>query len=182
MSSPICRRKTLPLSSGSKIKSIKPRRSDQQAQISWLLTWLMLRLWSSSQYAPSWVSTRLHGVLCKKNPSVLAGCEDRGPQHTSDPEEIYLNNKTWHQNSIFVSVNTTIQVKVIEKVIYINFINDMFRPLLGHHHVYLCVLRCWICVQYGSIFSSYLTVSLYDWLVVNLWFVYSSALSLIAMN
>jgi hypothetical protein len=42
------------------------------------------------------------------------------------------------QNNIFVSVNTTIQVKVITKVIYININHNMFRPLLGHHQVYLC--------------------------------------------
>lgn len=58
--------------------------------------------------------------------------------------------------------------KVI-KVIYINVDHDMFRPLLGHHQVYRCVLRCWIFFYiYGSIFSSHLTTRLCDYcLVVN---------------
>jgi hypothetical protein len=43
-------------------------------------------------------------------------------------------------------------VKVITKVIYINVNHDMFRPLLVHHQVYLCLLRCWIFVRCGSIF------------------------------
>jgi hypothetical protein len=42
------------------------------------------------------------------------------------------------QKCIFVSVNTSIQVKVVTKVIYINVIHDMFRHLLGHHQVYFC--------------------------------------------
>jgi hypothetical protein len=45
------------------------------------------------------------------------------------------------QNSTFISVNTTKQVKVITKFIYISVNYDMFRPLLGHHQVYFCVLR-----------------------------------------
>jgi hypothetical protein len=56
------------------------------------------------------------------------------------------------QNSVFICVNIIIQVKVITKDIYINDNHDMFRPILGHHQVYLSVLRCWIFVQYGSIF------------------------------
>jgi hypothetical protein len=56
------------------------------------------------------------------------------------------------QNSIFVSVNITIQVKAITKVIYINVYNDMFRLILSHYQVYLCVLRFSTFVQYGSIF------------------------------
>jgi hypothetical protein len=44
------------------------------------------------------------------------------------------------QSSIFVSVKTRNQVKLITKVIY-TCVNYMFRPLLGHHQVYLCVLR-----------------------------------------
>jgi hypothetical protein len=55
------------------------------------------------------------------------------------------------QNSIFVSVNITIQVKGISEVIYISVNHNMFQPLLGHHQLYLCVLRSWIFVQYGSI-------------------------------
>jgi hypothetical protein len=48
------------------------------------------------------------------------------------------------QNSIhvFVSMNTTIQVKVITNVIYINLNHDMFQFLLSHHQiitVYLAV-------------------------------------------
>jgi hypothetical protein len=69
--------------------------------------------------------------------------------------------------------------KVITKVIYISVNNYMFRHLLGHYKVYLCVLRCWIFVQYRSIFfSSYSTMWLFDYcLIVNLCFVYSSALN-----
>jgi hypothetical protein len=44
------------------------------------------------------------------------------------------------QNSIFVSVNTAVQVKIITKVIYFCVNHDMFRPLVGYHQVYLYVL------------------------------------------
>jgi hypothetical protein len=63
------------------------------------------------------------------------------------------------QNSIFVSVNTTIQVKVITKVIYINVNHNMFRPLLDHQ-VYLRVLRCWVFVQ--ICIHIFLHICLYD--------------------
>jgi hypothetical protein len=88
------------------------------------------------------------------------------------------------ENSISVTINTPIQVKVIIKVIYINVDHDMFRSLLGHHQVYLCVFRCWfLFFKYGPIFSSYLTIRLCDYcLVLNLWFVYSLALSYIGIK
>lgn len=57
-----------------------------------------------------------------------------------------------YENSIFESVNTTIQVKVITKIIYINVVHNMFCSLLGYHRVYFFVLRCLIFVPYGSIF------------------------------
>jgi hypothetical protein len=44
------------------------------------------------------------------------------------------------QNSMFVTVNTTIQVKLITKLIYINVDHDIFRPLLSHYQVCLSLL------------------------------------------
>jgi hypothetical protein len=54
------------------------------------------------------------------------------------------------KNNLFVSVNTTVQIKVITKVIYINDNQNIFRPLLGQQQVYIYVFRCSIFVQYGS--------------------------------
>jgi hypothetical protein len=62
------------------------------------------------------------------------------------------------ENSVFGSINTKIQVKIVTKVVYIYVNHDMFRPLLGHHQVYLCVLR-------SSILSSVQThIFLHIWL------------------
>jgi hypothetical protein len=44
-------------------------------------------------------------------------------------------NLSQYQNSIFVTVNNTIQVKVITKVIYISVSHDMFLP-------YWVIVRC----------------------------------------
>jgi hypothetical protein len=55
---------------------------------------------------------------------------------------LYELHRVVRQKSMLVSVNTTIRVKVMTTVIYININHDMFRPLLCHHQVYLCVRRC----------------------------------------
>jgi hypothetical protein len=91
--------------------------------------------------------------------------------------------KLIQENSIFVSVNTTIQVKLITKVIYFNVNHDMFNPycvIIGCISVYLhpeFLFNMDLC------FSSYLTIWLCEYcLVVNLWFVYSLALSRIGIK
>jgi hypothetical protein len=56
---------------------------------------------------------------------------------------IYVCTLLWAiQGSIFVTVNTTIQVNMITKDIYIIVDHIMFLPLLGRHQLYLCLLRC----------------------------------------
>jgi hypothetical protein len=75
--------------------------------------------------------------------------------------EIYegqsVNSEKWKWN------NTTVQVKVTSKVIYINVNHDMFRLLMGHHQVYHSVLRCWFLFNMDPYFSSYLTI----WLLLS---------------
>jgi hypothetical protein len=77
------------------------------------------------------------------------------------------------KNSIFVTVNTTIQVGVITKVIYINVEHNMFQTLFGHHQVISVYLVAEFLFKYGSTFSSYSN---------NLWFVYSLALNHIGIK
>jgi hypothetical protein len=96
------------------------------------------------EYEPS---TEIHKNTCSSFGAETYGGQEKVAHHYVYLEaSSLLSEKCTIQNSGFVTVNT-IQVKVIRKVIYISVDHDMFRLPLGHHHVYLCVLRCLIFVQ-----------------------------------
>jgi hypothetical protein len=82
-----------------------------------------------------------------------------------------------------LTVHTAIQVGVITKVTYTN-VEHMFRPLLGHHQVYLSLLSCWIFFVQIWIHIFFIFDYKLIWLVLsnNLWFVYSLALSHIGIK
>jgi hypothetical protein len=89
-----------------------------------------------------------------------------------------LHSVVCRSKYLFVTVNTTIEVRVITKVIYINIKHNMFRLLLGHHHVYLSLLSCWIFAQILiHIFFIFDYKIMWILLSNNVRFVYSLALS-----
>jgi hypothetical protein len=82
------------------------------------------------------------------------------------------------QNSIFITINTTIQIGGITKDIYINVEDNMFQPLLGHCQMYLNLFIFWILVQiWIHIFVIFYYKIMWLLLSNNLWFVYSLALN-----
>jgi hypothetical protein len=65
------------------------------------------------------------------------------------PIAMRTSNLLLARNSIFVSLDKTSKVKVITKFIYLNINHDIFRPLLGHHQVYLYIFNCVLASQEG---------------------------------